>query len=142
MHRIWAFALWTMFPAAALAVDLDLYVTDYNENPSPDQKAMIDQSVNLLNAEEVTVKIGGKTITYKNPNAVAIRRSDAGDARQAKIFAAPGEYEPFSFLLRPKENIEQVMITAGELKGPSGAISAANVKVTSVESYHGGGATS
>ena len=132
-------ALLMMMPTTALAADLDLYVTDYNENPSPEQKPMVDGAVNLLHADEVTVKVGGKTVTYKNPNSVSIRRSGAGDPRLATLCASPGEYEPFSFLLRPKENLEQVFIAAGEFKGPAGSIPAANVKVTSVEGFHGAG---
>lgn len=135
MNRISLLIAVLALPVAAIAADVDLYVTDYNENPSPDQKALADQAVTLPNAEEVTVTVGGKTLSYKNPKSVAIRRGGAGDQRQAALSAAPGEYEPFSFLLRPKENLEQVFISSGELKGPAGIIPAANVKVTSVEGY-------
>lgn len=148
MNRIPHLIAMLALPMAAMAADVDLYVTDYNENPSPQQKALADQAVTLPNAEEVTVKIGGKTLTYKNPKSVAIRRGGAGagagaggagDERQATLSAAPGEYEPFSFTLRPKEDLQQVFITASDLKGPAGAIPAADLKVTSVESFLGAG---
>ncbi len=126
-------------PVAAMAADVDLYVTDYNENPSPEQKALVEQAVTIPNAEEVSVKVGGKALTYKEPKSVAIRRGGKGEERQARLSAAPGEYEPFSFLLRPKENLEQVFISASDLKGPAGAIPAATVKVTSVEGFLGAG---
>ena len=54
-----------------------------------------------------------------------------------ELFAAPGEYEPFSFALQPKDRLPDVMIKGGELKGPAGVIPAANVRVQSVEGYHG-----
>ena len=52
--------------------------------------------------------------------------------------ATPGEYEPFTFSLRPRERLETVFIKpAGALVGPKGKIDAANVKVCSIEGYHG-----
>ncbi|HUU93407.1 MAG TPA: hypothetical protein VM238_19620 [Phycisphaerae bacterium] len=57
----------------------------------------------------------------------------------ATMFAAPGEVEPASFALQPKERLASVMITAGDLKGPGGTIPAANVRVRSVEGFHGEG---
>ena len=125
---------------AACAVELELFVTDYNENPSPEQKPMAARAVNYPNAEEVTVKAAGKAHTYQSPSAVAISPSVAGkNLREARIFASPGEYEPFSFLVRPRESIEQVMISGSELKGPGGSIPAANVAVASVEEFFPGG---
>ncbi|HUU09496.1 MAG TPA: glycoside hydrolase domain-containing protein [Phycisphaerae bacterium] len=59
--------------------------------------------------------------------------------RTARTFASPGEYEPVSFALRPKERLTNVMITASDLKGPAGTIPAANLRVQSVEGYHGPG---
>ena len=47
----------------------------------------------------------------------------------ATLFAAPGEYEPFSFALQPHDRTERVMIKAGALTGPGGAIPAGNVRV-------------
>ncbi|MCY2953923.1 MAG: DUF6067 family protein [Planctomycetota bacterium] len=130
----------TLCAAGASAVELDLFVTDYNENPSPEQKPIVGRAISYPNAEEVTVKVGGKTHTYKFPSAVAISPEIEGkNPREARIFASLGEYEPFSFLLRPRESIEQVMITGGDLKGPAGTIRAANVVITSLEEFHGGG---
>lgn len=53
------------------------------------------------------------------------------------IFASPGEYEPFSFALQPKERITDVMIHGGALTGPGGEISARNVVVRSAEGGFG-----
>jgi len=138
------FLLAGLLPAAltmaASAVELDLFVTDYNENPSPEQKPLVARAINYPNADEVTVKVGGKAITYQAPSAVAVTPGLEGkNPREARLFASLGEYEPFSFLLRPKESLEDVMIVGGDLKGPGGTIPAANVAVTSVEGYHGAG---
>jgi len=57
----------------------------------------------------------------------------------ATLFAAPGEVEPASFALHPKQRLTGVMITGGDLKGPAGTIPAANVRVRSVEGFHGKG---
>jgi len=53
------------------------------------------------------------------------------------IFASPGEHEPFSFALQPKERIADVMIRGGALTGPAGVIPAENVVVRSAEGGHG-----
>jgi hypothetical protein len=130
----------TAFAGPAWAVELDLFVTDYNENPSPEQSPMATRSVSYPNAEEVTVKAGGRIVTHKAPASVAVTPARKGkNVREAAIFASLGEYEPFSFLLRPKESIDDVMIVASELRGPGGVIPVANVVVASVEEFHGGG---
>jgi hypothetical protein len=124
----------------APAVELDLFVTDYHENPSPEQRPLTDRAINFPNAEEVTVKASGKTFTYKAPSAVAVYPGSEGkNPREARLSAAPGQYAPFSFLLRPKEGIEEVMISGGALRGPGGTIAPANVVVASVEEFQGGG---
>jgi hypothetical protein len=91
--------------------------------------------------QEVAIKTAeGKTVAFQSPASVSVRKGLAGNPREARLFAAVGEYEPFSFLLRPAEALSQVSITAGELKGPKGAIiPTANVMVRSVESFHEGG---
>lgn len=53
------------------------------------------------------------------------------------IFASPGEYEPFSFAIQPKERIADMMIRAGALAGPGGVIPAENVVVRSAEGGFG-----
>jgi len=68
-----------------------------------------------------------------------IRPLSGEPSREARLFAAPGEYEPVSFALRPRERLADVMISAGPLKGPAGTIPAGNVRVQSVEGFHGGG---
>ncbi|MFB3893735.1 MAG: glycoside hydrolase domain-containing protein [Phycisphaerae bacterium] len=126
---------------AAMAANLDLFVTDYNENPTADQKALVDQPTAYVKPQEVIIKTAdGQAVTVKSPLSVSIRKEAAGNPREAKLFASPGEYEPFSFTLRPRENLQEVMIAGGELKGPDGAaIPAGNVVVRSVEGFQGGG---
>jgi hypothetical protein len=53
------------------------------------------------------------------------------------IFASPGEYEPFSFALQPKERLADVMIHSGPLSGPAGVIPKEDVAVQSAEGGHG-----
>ncbi len=130
-----------LLPAApAAAAELDLFVTDYNEDPTPQQRPLIDRPLVYAAPRSVTIETAdGKRATYARPDRVLVERSAAGDPRKARIFAAPGEYEPFSFLLRPKQGLRDVFITAGELTGPAGAIPKANIAVASVEGFHGGG---
>ena len=56
---------------------------------------------------------------------------------KAAIFASPGEYEPFSFALQPKERLVEVMIKSGPLRGSAGVIPEENVVVRSAEGGHG-----
>jgi hypothetical protein len=71
------------------------------------------------------------------PQELSIKPLGGSPSTAARIFASPGEYEPVSFALRPKERLTAVMIRGGDLKGDAGAIPAANVRVRSVEGYHG-----
>jgi len=130
-----------LLAALAPAANVELFVTDYNEDPTREQRALVDRPVRYPAAAEVTVRTAdGKTATFRNPEKVLVYRTGAGDRRTARIFAARGEYEPFSFLLRPKESLQEVFITPGTLTGPGGAtIPAGNVVVTSVEGFHDAG---
>ncbi len=56
----------------------------------------------------------------------------------ACLFATPGEYEPVSFAVRPDERVEQLSLAASDLSGPGGVIPRSQVRVQSVESFHGG----
>lgn len=125
-----------MLPAA----DVDLLVTDYNENPSAEQQPLAASPIRYLKPKEVIVKTAdGKEVSYKTPAKITVQEERRGNVRLAKLFASLGEYEPFSFTLRPRENLEQVFITPGELRGPAGgSIPAANIVVASVEGFHGG----
>jgi hypothetical protein len=127
--------------STAAAADLDLFVTDYNENPSPEQRALADQPMQFARPQEVTIKTAeGRTVTMRSPISVSVRKELADDPREARLFASPGEYEPVSFLLRPKEALSSVFIAAGDLNGPAGAvIPAKNGVVQSVEGFHGAG---
>ena len=126
---------------ALSAAELDLFVTDYQEDPSREQQPLAAGPVRYLKPQEVTIKTAdGKTVTYRTPAKLTVQEERLGDVRRAKLFATLGEYEPFSFLLRPAEALAGVFVAAGELKGPAGAvIPAGNVVVRSVESFHGGG---
>jgi hypothetical protein len=141
MLRQTLFACGLLAAAPLLAAEVDLFVTDYNENPSAEQRPLIDQPLIFPKPQAVTVKTAqGKDLTIPSPLSVAVRRPLTGNPREARLFAAPGEYEPFSFLLRPKEALTGVFIAGGELKGDGGAvIPASNVVVRSVESFQGGG---
>ena len=136
-----AIVLYVLVASTASRAQIELFVTDYGENPTPEQKPLIEQPLVWAKPQEVTVRTAeGRTVTVPSPLSVTIRRDLAGDPREARLFAAAGEYEPFSFLLRPAEALTQVFIAAGDLKGPGGAIiPAANVVVRSVESFQGGG---
>ncbi|MFO8014980.1 MAG: hypothetical protein R6X20_16960 [Phycisphaerae bacterium] len=70
---------------------------------------------------------------------VDIRPLGGEPSREAHLFAAPGEYEPVAFALRPRERLADVMVGAGPLEGPAGTIPAGRVRVRSVEGFHGGG---
>lgn len=133
--------LGALVASTTFGAEVELFVTDYGENPTTEQKPLIDQPVVVATPQEVAVKTAeGKTVTFQSPASVSVRRAVAGDPREARLFAAVGEYEPFSFLLRPAEALTEVFIQPGELKGSAGAvIPARNVVVRSVESFHGGG---
>jgi len=130
-----------LLPTVVQAAEVDLFVTDYNEDPTREQHALVDRPVRYAAAAEVVVKTAdGKVVTFHKPEKVLVHRGQAGNRRKARIFASLGEYEPFSFLLRPRVSLQDVFISAGELTGPGGsAIPARNVVVTSVEGFHGAG---
>ena len=125
--------------ATAAGAELDLFVTDYGENPTREQRPLIERALTFVGPKKVTIKTpDGKTVTYQSPRKVAVQRQAAGDPREARVFASLGEAEPFSFLLRPKETLQDVFITATALTGPAGTIPRENVVVTSVESRYPG----
>jgi hypothetical protein len=79
---------------------------------------------------------------YLAPQELSIKPLGGKATTRAKLFAAPGEYEPVSFALRPTERLPQVMIEAGDLALPgagTSTIPAANLHLASVEGYHGKG---
>jgi hypothetical protein len=53
--------------------------------------------------------------------------------RTARLFAAPGEYEPVAFALGSSAPLQEVTIRGSALSGPMGVIPAADVRVRSVE---------
>ena len=129
-----------LLAATAAAADLDLFVTDYSEDPTPRQRPLIDRPLVYTSARSVTIETAdGKRVTHARPQRVQVQPLAGGDPRKARIFASLGEYEPFSFLLRPKQSLENVFITAGALSGPAGTIPKENVVVTSVEGFHAEG---
>jgi len=122
---------------AVFAAELDLYVTDYDENPAPEQQPLVARPISYAAPRQVTIKTaGGREVQYDAPNKVMVEPQTRGDQREARLFASQAEYEPFSFLLRPQETLEDVMITASDLRGPVGVISHENVVVASVEGFH------
>ncbi|MBM4033574.1 MAG: hypothetical protein FJ291_17565 [Planctomycetes bacterium] len=126
--------------ALAAGAELDLFVTDYGANPKADQKPLAARPVTYGSPQEITIRTAdGKTVAYKAPASVTVQRAGVGGEREARLFACPGEYEPFSFLLRPKDVLTEVFIAGGDLTGPGGTIPAKNVVVTSVENFLGEG---
>jgi len=71
----------------------------------------------LASPEKITKPLGGKPIAH--------------------LFATPGEYEPVSFGVRADQRVKQVFLAAADLTGPAGTISKSNIRVQSVESFHG-----
>ena len=122
--------------AAAAGAEIDFFVTDYNEAPDRQQRALADRPVTYAEPATVTIRTAaGKTVTYRRPVRAVVQRRAAADPREARIFASPGEYEPFSMLLRPKQDLQDVFLTPTVLTGPGGTIPAKNVVVTSVEGF-------
>lgn len=129
---------WFLSPSLCVAAEVDLFVTDYTENPSPEQRPLVEQPQIYLQPQRVTVETAdGKSATYDEPARIVIEAKVAADRREAKIFASPGEYEPFSILLQPKVPLQEVFVTATELVGTAGRIPKQNLVVTSVETSSG-----
>ncbi len=125
---------------AARGAELDLFVTDYNENPSREQRPLAERPKAFASPREVVVTTAdGRKVSFRGPRRVRVEPRASGNVREARIFAARGEREPFSFLLRPKEPLQEVFIHATDLVGPGGKIAASNIVVASVERFHGGG---
>ena len=68
------------------------------------------------------------------PEPLGGRRS-----RMARMFAAPGEYEPVAFALGSSTLLRDVAVSPSALSGPMGVISEADVRVRSVERIPGWG---
>ena len=129
-----------LLPGLAPGAELDLFVTDYNENPTREQKPLVSRPLVYAAPRAVTVETAdGRRVAFTAPETVTVRRKGAGDPREARLFATLGEAEPFSFLLRPRETLQDVFITATALEGPAGTIPKANAVVTSVEKFLGDG---
>jgi hypothetical protein len=138
MYRQATLWLFLLASAGTAAAELDLFVTDYTEDPVREQKALVARPLAYARPQEVTIKTaGGETVSHKSPGAVLVQTEGAGNPREARLVASIGEYEPFSFLLRPKEALEEVFIAPSDLKGPAGTIPAASLAVTSVEEFQG-----
>ena len=124
-----------LWPTLSVAVELDLFVTDYGEEPSSEQRPLTDRPVMYANPQQITIKTSdGKLVTYDEPSRVAVHRRSGANPQEARIFASIGEYEPFSLLLRPKVGLQEVFITSSDLTGDAGRIPKENVVVSSVES--------
>ena len=76
---------------------------------------------------------------YMAPQTVEIEPLGGRASTTAHLFATPGEYEPVSFAFRPEQRLEEVFITAGDLRGDGQRIPSGHVRIQSVESFHGGG---
>jgi hypothetical protein len=124
-----------VWPCLASAVELDLFVTDYGEEPSSEQKPLADRPLRYAAAQQVTIKTAdGELVSHDVPLRVTVDRRGGADPREARIFASIGEYEPFTLLLRPKATLEEVFITSSDLTSDAGQIPKENIVVCSVES--------
>jgi hypothetical protein len=124
-----------VWPCLLSAVELDLFVTDYGEEPSSEQKPLADRPITYANPQQVTLKTAdGELVSHDAPLRVTVNRRGGADPRKARIFASIGEYEPFALLLRPKTTLEEVFITSSDLTGDAGQIPKENVVLCSVES--------
>jgi hypothetical protein len=124
-----------VWPCLASAVELDLFVTDYGEEPSSEQRPIADRPLIYATPQQVTIKTAdGELVSHDAPLRVTVDRRGGADPREARIFASIGEYEPFALLLRPKAILEEVFITSSDLTGDVGQIPKENVVVSSMES--------
>src|SRR4030042_3989502 len=124
-----------VWPGLVVAVELDLVVTDYGEEPSSEQRPLVDRPLRYVAPQQVTIKMAdGELVTYDAPLGVTVDRRGGADPREARIFASIGEREPFGLLLRPKATLEEAFITSSDLTGDAGRIPKENVVVCSVES--------
>lgn len=92
----------------------------------------------LLAATCWGAEIGLYVTDYLEPQELGIKPLGGKPSTTARIFATPGEYEPVSFAVRPAERVEEMFIRSGDLTGPAGIIPGENVRVRSVEGFHGG----
>ncbi len=92
----------------------------------------------LLTVGRCFAEIGLYVTDYLEPQELAIKPLGVKPSTIARIFATPGEYEPVSFAVRPTERVEDMFIRSGDLAGPGGVIPEENVRVRSVEGFHGG----
>src|SRR5512136_2054609 len=75
---------------------------------------------------------------YLAPQDKSIKPLGGVRTNVARLFAAPGEYEPVSFAVRPEERVERLFLAATDLSGSVGSIPRSQVLVQSVEGFHGG----
>lgn len=75
---------------------------------------------------------------YLAPQDKSIKPLGGVRTNLARLFATPGEYEPVSFTLRPEERVEQLFLAPTDLAGPAGSIPKSEIRVQSVEGFHGG----
>ena len=143
MRKRFLFSAWAIvfsFSSVRAGSGIELFVTDYNETQSAEQRPLVERAQRFLSPRRVVVtRSDGTRKTFEDPKRVVVEPGAVGDPRRAVLFAARGEYEPVSFLLRPKRSLEKVFISATSLKGPAGEIPSSNLTVASVESFHGGG---
>ena len=64
---------------------------------------------------------------------------DARPSAALRLVAAPGEFEPASFVMAPRENVERVELKASPLVGPGGTLDAGLVDIKVVKCWYQGG---
>ncbi len=64
-----------VWPGLLAAVEVDLFVTDYGEEPSSEQRPLADRPLRYVNPQQVTIKMtDGELVTYDTPLRVVVDR--------------------------------------------------------------------
>lgn len=88
----------------------------------------------LLSAfQEPARQIALYVTDYMAPAGARLEPLAGQRSRTARLFAAPGEYEPVAFALGSSALLREVTISGSALSGPMGVIPAAGVRVRSVD---------
>lgn len=64
---------------------------------------------------------------------------DAEETATVEIVAAPGEFEPASFIIYTRNGLRRVCFEASDLTGPGGSIEAQNIDIRSVKCWYQAG---
>lgn len=105
---------------------------------------MEDVTANI-EAVSVMEQVGGQALVYDVPpiSPAMILPADlyvpGKPSRSLSIVAAPGEYEPASFVVSPSSDIQSLRVTVSDLRSDRGTISASCVNVKTVKCWYQAG---